>query len=198
MRCSHRHNGRMTWLLSASVLVLLSTSSVTLRECTIASYGWIPTVSAFSTSVSRFAALRGPTRSSSSSSSSLFGNRQTLIKIHPTKTTRSSSSSRSSSSLMMHMGHSHSHHHHHDHDDHDNGLHESKVDKAKRRRRRLAMFIFAAMAILGPPTLIKKRALTNADGAAFLITGLLISFADKIRSEARRMLLKIQKLKVCW
>ena len=99
---------------------------------------------------------------------------------------------------MMHMGHSHSHHHHHDHDEHDNhhSVKESKEVRAQRRRRRLAMFAFAAMAILGPPTLIKKRALTNADGAAFLITGLIISSADKIRGEGRRMLLKLQKLKV--
>ena len=132
----------------------------------------------------------------SSACSSLLGG-SAMRSFHSKSSAQRSERSTTRSALSMHMGHSHSHHHHHDHGDHsDSGnLRETKEARQQRRRRRLLMVAFAATLILGPPSLMKKRALTNADGAAFLLSSVLIASADKIRSEVRGIFYKLQALR---
>lgn len=101
----------------------------------------------------------------------------------------------------MHMGHSHSHHHHHhDHDNHDdqtavalpsNSPQQQQRQQKIRLYRRIGMFLFCALAILGPPYW-KHRALTEADVAAFSATVALLLAVDPVRRQIKLVLRKLR------
>jgi len=98
------------------------------------------------------------------------------------------------------MGHSHSHHHHHDHTDDDNDDSDNNKVGGKRRnaihkrRRKIALFVFAAMAILGPP-LVRTRTLGRPDIAAFVATSTCLTFFDAVRKEVKYAISKIKNFK---
>mmetsp|Transcript_14893 Transcript_14893/g.21059 ORF Transcript_14893/g.21059 Transcript_14893/m.21059 type:complete len:638 (+) Transcript_14893:168-2081(+) len=130
----------------------------------------------------------------SSSSSSILG-RKSCTPSSPCRRPLHTSSARSST-LSMHMGHSHSHHHHHDHNDNDNEVASGgrKRLAIHKRRRKIALFVFAAMAILGPP-LARTRTLGRADVAAFVVTSTCLTFFDAVRKEVKYAINKIKNFK---
>lgn len=93
-------------------------------------------------------------------------------------TTRSLQTNKSNWS--MHMGHSHAHHDH-------SHVHQSDKKVTLRQKvtpRRAAIFIFVALAILGPP-LVRRRALQRADVATFFLTSTVLAVGDKIRDQVQ-------------
>lgn len=90
--------------------------------------------------------------------------------------------------LAMHLGHSHSDH------SHENELVNGAASPAKplhKKRRRLAIFLFAALAILGAP-LARKRSIGRADVAAFVMTSAALSMFDAVRREVKHAITKIR------
>jgi hypothetical protein len=95
--------------------------------------------------------------------------------------------------VSMHMmGHSHSHHHHH-HDIHETttALVGPSQQQIQLRRRRVALLIFCALAILGPPYW-KHRALSEADIACFSVSAFALWAVDPVRREIKAMIRKLR------
>jgi hypothetical protein len=114
---------------------------------------------------------------------------------HRHLTSSSNAKPSSKSSLSMHMGHSHSHHHHHHHD--------HKTEKtvpldpsavASKRLRRAASLLFCAVATLGS-RLGRRKAIRQADIAAFVISSVVLASADTIRREIVTIVQKVKKLR---
>lgn len=104
--------------------------------------------------------------------------------------------SRRRSTMSMHMGHSHNHHtHEHDEQQVVKGS-ERKRRKIvmRKKRRRVALFLFATLAILGPP-LVRNRAVARSDVAAFLLTIGGLTWFDSIRREVKYALVRVKNLK---
>lgn len=101
--------------------------------------------------------------------------------------------------LSMHMGHSHSHSHGHGHDHKVDGL-PPVTAKGWRgalqrlTRRRTSRVVFAAVVVLGTP-LVRRHRCSRADLAVFLLLSTVLSFADAVRAEARRVLTGLRDLK---
>jgi cation diffusion facilitator family transporter len=91
--------------------------------------------------------------------------------------------------MFMHMGHSHGHHDHHVQSSDANFL--SSLFNINKKRRRAALLFFSALAILGPPV-VRNRALSRTDVAAFLATFIVVSLSDRIR---RELLYTIRKMR---
>jgi hypothetical protein len=96
------------------------------------------------------------------------------------------------SSLHMHMGHSHAHHDH-DHHPNNNGSMTQEQPSHRwqfvvmRRRRLIAMIVFCAVAIFGPPFVLRQphqivKQQLQARFAAFLVTTSAIVAAEPIRN----------------
>jgi hypothetical protein len=104
---------------------------------------------------------------------------------------KSGSSQRDASVLFMHLGHSHEHHHH---------VIESTVVSSTpvsppgwqwmRRRRLIAMIVFCAVAILGPPL---KHPLRSRLAAFFVTTSALVA-AEPIRNYILSTIERIRSL----
>jgi len=106
--------------------------------------------------------------------------------------THSSVSHVSRSSLSMHMGHSHSHDHVHSSSS-SNGV-AANTKPVNAGRRRIALFIFSAMAILGPP-LFKRHTLSQSDIVAFALTSTSLALVETtIRREIKHALMRIRQL----
>ena len=91
------------------------------------------------------------------------------------------------------MGHSHSHHDHvHPHSPESP---DSAGPLIQLGRRQVALLAFAAVAILGPQLLWKRRPLTSAHYAMFLITSVSLSMADAVRRSVLAGIQKFQKLR---
>lgn len=115
---------------------------------------------------------------------------------NPTKQKCNSQHSQSEISMHM-MGHSHSHHHH-DHQQKTTGTKSSSpatvlsTPNGQRNRRRLAtMFVFCAVAILGPPYW-KHRALSEADIACFSVTTAALWAVHPVRQQIKGMIRKLR------
>lgn len=98
------------------------------------------------------------------------------------------------SMLHMHMHHSHGHH---DHAHHNNEA-AQKVEETgsgfvyfAKKRRRAALFLFASLAILGPP-LARTGRIARPDVATFLVTNLALFTFDGVRQEVKHMIAKIR------
>lgn len=93
----------------------------------------------------------------------------------------------------MHMGHSHSHDH--VHSSMDGGVAANANQKPLNAgKRRIALFLFSAMVILGPP-LVKRHALTQSDVVAFVLTSTSLALVETtVRREIKRALMRIRQL----
>ena len=104
---------------------------------------------------------------------------------------------------MMGHSHSHSHSHSHNHDNHINDtINEGRATNAaalvgqsqqqiQLRRRRVALVIFCALAILGPPYW-KHGVLSEADIACFSVSAFALWAVDPVRREIKAMIRKLR------
>ena len=108
---------------------------------------------------------------------------------------------KSHSHLSMHMGHSHSHHHHHDEDASSKSSRQFKPTTLRGKilyqvtRRKVSRIIFAALATLLPPLLIKPRSLSRADWALFGLTSTTLMITEGIRREVKHLVNKAKGLR---
>jgi hypothetical protein len=102
------------------------------------------------------------------------------------------SSTTTTTTSLFHMGHSHSHHH-----QHQDGHKVATVNVTQSTSnwiRRLALWLCCWMATCGS-TLLKNKKLTNHDWAAFAISSLVVSSAQKGQRAFSDFLMRFQKLK---
>jgi hypothetical protein len=110
-----------------------------------------------------------------------------------------SSHSTKSSSLSMHMGHSHSHNHAVQHGSSSSAISTSSSSSSTTKpvnagKRRVALFLFSALAILGPP-LVRKGRLAQPDVIAFALTSTTLALVETtIRREIKHVLTRIRQL----
>ena len=95
-------------------------------------------------------------------------------------------------SLSMHMGHSHSHHHHHDHSHSESSM--SALKQPIKIRRKVTRILFAALATLLPPLLLRKS-ITKTNFAIFLLTSTTLSFTERLRSEVKFFVNKAKNIR---
>lgn len=110
----------------------------------------------------------------------------------------------SRSNLHMHMGHSHSHHHQSDKED--EIFNSETIPKFKPTtlrgkilyqitQRKVSRVIFAALATLLPPLLMKSRRLGRADWALFGLTSTTLMIAEGMRREVKNIVNKAKGLR---
>jgi hypothetical protein len=109
-----------------------------------------------------------------------------------------SSHSTKSSSLSMHMGHSHSHNHAVQHGSSSSSAISTSSTTCSKPvnagKRRVALFLFSALAILGPP-LVRKGRLAQPDVIAFALTSTTLALVETtIRREIKHLLTRIKQL----
>ena len=114
-------------------------------------------------------------------SSIISNNGPWKIKLWTLTPTRSSSRR---NTMKMHMHHSHSHH------THEHGVgHSPKLQVLKLDRARLSRLLFAAIATLVAPALIRRRfSTTKVDVLAFLITSTMLAVSGRLRLASRRLI----------
>lgn len=83
---------------------------------------------------------------------------------------------------IFHMGHSHAHHHH-DHDDNNDTKNQlTPTQRAQKRLRRIALWVFCALAILGPKCMATPRVpIQRADWMTVAISIVALSSTDTLR-----------------
>jgi hypothetical protein len=99
-----------------------------------------------------------------------------------------------SSTSLFHMGHSHSHHQHSHPKDGDSVAAIKTTQTTLNWIRRLALWLCCWMATCGV-TLLKHNKLTRHDWAAFAISSLVVSSAEKVHRAFSEGLMRFQKLK---
>lgn len=149
------------------------------------------------------AVVTGKHVQSSRRSSSFMNSMSMPSHVSTTRNHHDNNRSRSRHNLSMHLGHSHSHHHHHTHD-HSHSHSHSKQNQIKpttirgkilhqiSKRGKAISIIFAAAATLLPVLLFKQRRINRTDVALFAVTSTVLSFTDKVRSETKYILHKVQ------
>jgi len=99
----------------------------------------------------------------------------------------------------MHMGHSHSHNHAVQHGSSSSAISTSSSSSSTTKpvnagKRRVALFLFSALAILGPP-LVRKGRLAQPDVIAFALTSTTLALVETtIRREIKHVLTRIRQL----
>lgn len=97
---------------------------------------------------------------------------------------------------IFHMGHSHAHHHHDHHHNHKDEVNQDSLSPAQRKQRwsrRIAMWIFCALATLGPKSIANPRIpIQRADWMTFIISVAALSSTDTLR---RNLVLYWQKIR---
>lgn len=176
------------------ILLILSSSPGSSSNNNSGCFLFVSSFTATSTSSSRTAKFSLRKMNTSNKGSRFLGQSVSSISSGTTGF-RVGGSTRSISGLSMHMGHSHSHHHHHDHS-HNEAPKLSRSQRQKKRRRRAAMFVFAALAILGPPFIRNKfTGVGRTDVAVFVLTSVVLSTSDSIRRELVYMINKMKNLR---
>jgi cation transport ATPase len=99
---------------------------------------------------------------------------------------------------IFHMGHSHAHHHNHKKDSNDNTKLLTQAQKTQKRLRRVALWIFCAMAIVGPKRLAHPFSLPTSiprsDWMTLIISIVALSSADTLRRNFMQYWHKLQGL----
>jgi hypothetical protein len=83
---------------------------------------------------------------------------------------------------IFHMGHSHAHHHHDHNDNNDTKNQLTPTQRAQKRLRRIALWVFCALAILGPKCMASPRVpIQRADWMTVAISIVALSSTDTLR-----------------
>lgn len=83
---------------------------------------------------------------------------------------------------IFHIGHSHAHHHHDHNDNNDTKNQLTPTQRAQKRMRRIALWVFCALAILGPKCMATPRVpIQRADWMTVAISIVALSSTDTLR-----------------